>query len=50
MQGPFDHHPPQRGIKWMFRIGAIEPLIAVAAARDQVGGFKLGQLILHSLQ
>lgn len=34
----------------MFWIGTVEPVIAVAAAGDQVGGFKLGQLILNSLQ
>jgi hypothetical protein len=34
----------------MFRIGAVEPVITVAAARDQIGCLKLGQLVLDSLQ
>ena len=50
MQRASDHDIPQRGIEWMFRIGAVETLIAIAAAHDEIGGFKLGQLILHSLQ
>lgn len=50
MRGALDHHPPQSVIKWMSWIGTVEPVIAVAAAGDQVGSFKLGQLILHSLE
>jgi hypothetical protein len=34
----------------MFRVGAVEPVISVAARRDQFGRLKFGQFILHSLQ
>jgi|GEM_PF-6766900 len=37
-------------MKWMFWIGTVKPLIAVAPAGNQSGGFKLGQLILHRLE
>jgi hypothetical protein len=47
MQSAFDHHPAQRVVEWMSWIGPVEPVIAVAPACDQIGGFELGQLILH---
>ena len=34
----------------MFRVSAVEPVISVAAGRDQFGRLKLGQFILHSLK
>ena len=34
----------------MLRIGAIEPLITVAASDDQIRTFQLGQFILHRSQ
>ena len=34
----------------MFRVGAVEPVISVAAGRDQFGRLKFGQFILYSLQ
>ena len=40
----------QDSIQWVLRICAIEPLITIAAAHDQIRRFKLGHLILNRSQ
>ena len=40
----------QDPIQWVLRICAIEPLITIAAANDQIRCLKLGHLILNRSQ
>jgi hypothetical protein len=47
MRGAFAHDLRHGGVQWMLRIGAIEPLITITAAHDQIRRFQLRQLILN---
>jgi len=40
----------QRRIERVLGVSAIEPLVTVAASRDQIGGVEFGELILHGLE
>ncbi len=40
----------QDPIQWVLRICAIEPLVAIAAANDQIRRLELGHLILNRSQ
>jgi hypothetical protein len=50
MRRTFDHHLSQRGIEGVFRVRAIEPVISVAAAQDELGRMKLRQFVLDRLK
>jgi hypothetical protein len=47
MRGAFPHDLRYGGVQWMLRIGAIEPLITITSAHDQIRRFQLRQLILN---
>ncbi len=50
LRGAFPNQLMQDSIQWVLRICAIEPLITVAAANDQIRRLKLGHLILNRSQ
>ena len=50
MRGGIDNEFPQRAIERVLAIRAIEPLIAIAPAGDQLSGFKFREFILHRLK
>jgi hypothetical protein len=50
LRGAFPNQLMQDSIQWMLRICAIEPLITVAAANDQIRRLKFGHLILNRSQ
>jgi len=40
----------QRRIERVLRVSAVEPLVTVAASRDQIGGVEFCELVLHGLE
>ena len=50
MRGGIDDELSQSAVERVLGIGTIEPLIPIAAARDEFGSLKFRELILHGLE
>ena len=50
MRSGIDDELSQSAIERVARIRTIEPLVAITAARDELGSLKLRELILHRLE